>query len=329
MPGTEDSLLRPEVWRAPDGSVGRLVTVKPGMCGHNSLFIGQVGDWTWETVSEVCGTDAFNAVNDRGRPTYLSFYYFRVRSGGQLHSGALTFGDRIETTSRVFGYGSESVLTLHRIRRVPPGSKAKPEQGLDPDEFFAARQPDCLYVQNFNRWVTRSHAGSNEGLITSAPADFRHAHLPHLPAAYSPRAAYGSARVRQTFHDPQDPEWEELVAADEVEYPIDITRDINGVGLLYFASYFSIIDGALLKMWRNQGRADRRFLDRTVLDHQLCYLGNADADSVLRIRLRSWRRRDDPAEERWNAVVEDAASGRCLAVCTLHVRLEGSNAAAQ
>ena len=326
---TDNPLLRPEVWRAPDGSVGRLLTIKPGMCGHNSLFVGQVGDWTWETVSEVCGTDAFNAVDDRGRPTYLSFYYFRVRSGGRLHVGSLTFGDRLETTSRVFGFGSESVLTLHRIRRVTPGAELKPEQGLDIDEFFAARQPDCLYVQNFNRWVTRHRADSNEGLISSAPTDFQHAHLPQLPAVYSPRVVYGTARSRHTFHDPLDPEWTELVVADEVECPIDITRDINGVGLLYFAAYFSIIDGALLKMWRNQGRPDRRFLDRTVLDHQLCYLGNADAGAVLRIRLRSWRRRDDPAEERWNAVVEEATSGRCLAVCTLHVRLEGSHEAEQ
>jgi probable biosynthetic protein (TIGR04098 family) len=326
---TENPLLRPEVWRAPDDSVGRLITIKPGMCGHNSLFVGQVGDWTWETVSEVCGTDAFNATDDLGRPTYLSFYYFRVRSGGLLHPGALTFGDRLETTSRVFGFGSESVLTLHRIRRVAPDAEPSPERGLDVEEFFAARQPDCLYVQNFNRWVTRNRTNSNARLISSAPADFRHAHLPQLPAVYSPRVAYAGARSRKTFHDPQDAEWDEVVAEDEVEYPIDITRDINGVGLLYFASYFSIIDGALLKMWRNQGRDDRKFLDRRVLDHQLCYLGNADADSVLRIRLRSWRRRDDPAQERWNAVVEEAASGRCLAVATVHVRLEGSDEAAQ
>lgn len=323
MTEARSSLLQSEVWHGADGAVCRLTTIKPGMCGHNSLFMGQLGDWTWETVSEVCGTDAFNARNAAGAPTYLSFYYFHVRSGGALQPSGLTFGDRMEVTSRVFGFGSESVLTLHRIRRVPPGTGLDPDTALDPHEFFAEQREDCLYVQNFNRWVSRSRADSNEALVASAPVDFRHAHLPQLPGEYSPRAAYSKARAQQTFHDPQDPGWEPLVSGYETEYPIDITRDINGAGLLYFASYFSIIDGALLKMWRNQGRGDRRFLNRVVRDHRLCYLGNADADSVLRIRTQSWSRRSDPADEVWNAVVEDAKSGRSLAVCTLNVRLEG------
>ena len=118
------TLIHPQVWRSADGSVGRLVTIKPGMCGHNSLFYGQLGDWTWETVSELCDTDAFNAYNAAGQPTYLSFYYFHVRAGDALHPRSLSFGHRVEVVSRVFGFGSESVLTLHRLRQVGPTTSA-------------------------------------------------------------------------------------------------------------------------------------------------------------------------------------------------------------
>ena len=36
----------PEV-RGTD-TLTRREIVRPGMCGHNSLFVGQVGDWTFE-----------------------------------------------------------------------------------------------------------------------------------------------------------------------------------------------------------------------------------------------------------------------------------------
>jgi len=57
------------------------------------------------------------------------------------------------------------------------------------------------------------------------------------------------------------------------------------VGLLYFASYFSVVDWALVRLWRHLGRGTADFLGRAVLDHQLLYLGNADADSVLAIEV--------------------------------------------
>ncbi|WP_155372904.1 LnmK family bifunctional acyltransferase/decarboxylase [Catellatospora vulcania] len=319
------TLIHPQVWRSADGSVCRLVTIKPGMCGHNSLFYGQLGDWTWETVSELCEADAFNAYNAAGQPTYLSFYYFHVRAGDALHPRSLSFGHRVEVVSRVFGFGSESVLTLHRLRQVGPDYEADPDAGFEPYEFYDAPRADCLYVQNFNRWVSRGRDGSNEGLVAAAPVGFRHEHLPQLPAQYSPRLVYSRARQQLTFHDPQQPGWREVVGEHRTDYRIDISRDVNGVGLLYFASYFSIVDGALLGLWRELGRSDRSFLDRVVHDQKLCYLGNADVDTRLRITMRSWRAEHDPAEEMFNAVIEDSATDRVLAVCTLHIRSEGSH----
>ena len=80
-------------------SVYRRVTVKPAMSGHNSLFVGQIGDWTWDTVTALCGTNVFTATNASGAPTYLAFYYFHLRGSPVLHSAGLTFGDRLEVVS--------------------------------------------------------------------------------------------------------------------------------------------------------------------------------------------------------------------------------------
>lgn len=301
-------------------SAYRRLTVKPAMSGHNSLFVGQIGDWTWDTVAALCGTNVFSAVNSAGAPTYLAFYYFHLRSSPALHVTGLTFGDRLEVSSTLFNFGSESILTLHRISRE--GRNESPLRPPDLEEFYDAPRSDCLYVETFNRWIARSREKSNQDLIKSSPVDFRHAHLGVLPDRYSPRVAYSYARANHTFHDPQSPGYVAVSEGFETEYRIDITRDINGVGLVYFASYFSIIDGALLRLWRHLGRSAQSFLNRIVLDQKLCYLGNADMDSLIRITLRSWRKIDDPGQEVFNVVLEDRESMKVIAVSTLHIQSE-------
>ncbi|MFD4205321.1 LnmK family bifunctional acyltransferase/decarboxylase [Micromonospora tulbaghiae] len=311
-------LAQPEVTLLDSSSVHRRLTIKPAMCGHNTLFVSQLGDWTWDTVTAACGTDVFNARNEAGAPTYLAFYYFHIRATPRVHLRRFTFGDRLSVDSTVFGFGSESVLTLHRIALGGDG----PGRPIDPLEFFDAPRDDCMYVQNFNRWITRGRDGGNRNLVRSSPTDFTHEHLPALPERYSPRHVYQRARAAGTFHDATGPGWRAGVEDFELIYPIDITRDINGVGLIYYAAYFSVVDWALLRLWRHLGRDDRTFLARVVVDHKMCYLGNAQLDSVLRIRMKTWENRDDPTEEVVNVLIEDQETTAVLAVSTLTLRHE-------
>ncbi|THA24094.1 biosynthesis cluster domain-containing protein [Streptomyces sp. RKND-216] len=300
--------------RSPGGTgVRRSVTVRPGMCGPSSLFVGLLGDWTWETVSELCETDVFTARDDAGNPTYLAFYYFRVRGSASINPRVLTFGDQLDVVSGCYDQGSESVLTLHRITRSEDGEA---ERQLDPEEFHLGPRENCLYVENFNRWIARSTPGSNQGLVKASPPGFRHRDLPMLPDRFSPRAVYQRARRDLTFHDPTNPAYEAMPDEVTVTHPVDVLRDVNGVGLLYFASYFSMVDEALLALWRQRGGTAAAFLARTVVDQQICYLGNADVDSVLTLTASSWRRTGVPGDEVGDVVVRDRDTRRVLAVST-------------
>lgn len=313
----------PPELRVLDGSsVTRTIMIKPAMCGHNSLFVGQIGDWTWDTVSALCDTNVFAARDCGGVPTYLSFSYFHLRASPSMHVRHFTFGDILRVDSRLFGFGSESVLALHEIRMAGRDAETSASaRRIEPEEFYAFPDENCLYVQNFNRWVARSRAHSNEGLRRASPVDFRHNHLPVLDSRHSPRLAYD--RVRRTVVDGRTDRPAGGVTLT-VDYPIDVTRDLNGVGLLYFAAYFSIIDWGLLRLWRHLGRTDRSFLRRVVLDQRVCYLGNADVDCVLRIELSRLPMSGKPADEYVEAVLTDRDSGRVIAVSTLHVRTEGA-----
>ncbi len=297
-------------------SLKRREVIKPSMCGHNSLFVGQVGDWTWDAVNELCNTNVFKAENAAGLPTYLSFYYYHIKASENMHLGKLTFGDLIDIDTKLYSFGSESILTLHRVE----GVKKDDPPDTDPltlKEFFEEPKDNCIYVENFNRWVTRSKPGSNENLVKSSPADFQVAHLPELPEQYSPRRIYDFARRQMTFLAEETRNSLEKVESFSWDYQIDITRDLNGVGLLYFASYFSIVDKALWQVWSRQGRSNRDYLDRIITDHKLCFMGNANLDARLRLDITLWRGADC---EYIDVVMNDTDSERSIAVATVKVK---------
>ena len=96
----------------------RRLTLNPAMCGHNSLFLAQVADWTWSTVSNACDTDMYREKNGSGSPTYLSFFYLHIASGPAMQMHHLTFGDVLDVVTTAYNFGSESILTLHRVSRA-------------------------------------------------------------------------------------------------------------------------------------------------------------------------------------------------------------------
>ncbi|MFE2923760.1 LnmK family bifunctional acyltransferase/decarboxylase [Streptomyces goshikiensis] len=290
----------------------RHVTITPSMCGPNALLFGTVGDWTWEAVGEACAMDAFRAVTHDGRPAYLAFHYYRIRAGLRIHPYALTFGDRLTVQSRVYGLSNESVVTLHRL--APENSRSFAP--LAAAEFHDHPRQDCLYIENYNRWISRSMANSNQALVSSAPAGFRHTHLPALPAAYSPRKACGTARRSATFHPAGVPGSSLTVPDFQTTYRVGV-RDLNGVGLLYFAAYFGIFDSALHRLWSTLGRSDQDFLARHLLDHRIGYFSNADPGTVLRLTARLWTARRAPYEETVDLAARNEASGELVAVAAM------------
>src|ERR1041385_248208 len=304
-------------------SLYRRVTLTPSMCGHNSLFLAQVADWTWDTVSTTCGTDMYHEKNSSGLATYLSFFYLRMRAGPAIQMHHFTFGDVIDVVTTAYNFGTESMLTLHRIGRASQdGTHPGP---VDPFELHERRDERCLYVESLNRWITRSRPASNEALVRSSPQGIATGHLPVLPDRYSPRLSYDIARKAETFHDLASPDYEPVVEDYAVDYTIDAARDLNGVRLVFFASFVSIIDSHLLKLWKHLGRDVQSFLDRVVRDRRICYTANAEIDSSLRLTFRPGRRRDDPRQEIFTVVVREPARDRLILVSTLYIQSEHCN----
>lgn len=274
---------RPPLRVADDGWLERVELVTPAMCGHNSLFISQLGDWTWDAVGASCQVDPYTAVASDGSPAYLSFSYFRVTASSGLCAEQLTFGNVLKIRSKVLSCGGDSVLTLHQVRRDGEihGNDTMSRPECDVAGFFRYDTPESIHVENFNRWITRSRKDTNHGLRRAAPAGFQVRHLERVSDAHAPRQVFSRAQ-KAGFRTPSEPVPHARLT---LTYRVDASRDLNGVGLLYFASYFSIVDWAVLHMWRSLGRPADRFLRRRVLDRQLCFLANADADDLIDIEV--------------------------------------------
>ncbi|SFF66287.1 biosynthesis cluster domain-containing protein [Streptomyces mirabilis] len=240
----------------------------------------------------------------------------RVRGGRTIHPHGLTFGDELRVSSRAFQLGSRSVMTLHRLA---PADLELDDVPLDPVEVYERRHPDCLYAENFNRWIARTSAGSNKSLAQVCPADFAYADLPRLPNKYSPRALVGRARTADSFHPAGPPGFVEADPPFTVEYTLDVVRDLNGAGLMYFASYFSIFDTALLRLWRSLGRTDEQFLRRKVTDQEIGYFGNADPGAVFTIAVRRWHSTKHPGTEIADMAMHEADTGRLIAVTGVEI----------
>lgn len=275
---------RPPLTRGEGDWLERVELVTPAMCGHNSLFIGQLGDWTWDAVGASCRIDPYTAADPDGNPVYLSFAYFRVRSGGGLSVEDLTFGDRLRVRSKVLSCGGDSVLTVHQVSRDQGAPGAEAAGGVG--DFFRRDTPGSIHVENFNRWIRRSGHDTNHGLRRATPAGFRVDHLEPVADEHTPRRVWAQARRTAGFGAEGEPPPEARLS---LTYQVSASRDLNGVGLLYFASYFSIVDWAVLSMWRSLGRSAGGYLRRRVLDRQLCYIANANADDVLDIEVTTHR----------------------------------------
>lgn len=290
---------RPVLTERAGGWLERVELVTPAMCGHNSLFVGQLGDWTWDAVGAMCRINPYAATDPAGNPVYLSFAYFRVKASSELCAEDLTFGDTLRIRSKVLSCGGDSLLTLHRVCRDVEDPNEDPNEDPDEDpnedsargvpDFFRYDAPGSIHVETYNRWIQRADRSTNHGLMRATPQGFQVEHLERIAKEHTPRRTWTETRKLATFRSEGEPEPRARLA---VTYRVDASRDLNGAGLLYFASYFSIVDQAVLRMWRALGRTTDGFLRRRVLDRQLCFVANADAEDILDLEVTSHRGAD-------------------------------------
>jgi len=275
-----------------------------------AALLAYAGDLQWASLAAATGVPASRQHDADGRPVYASFYYVEI--GGFPPAGLAAFGpdDRLELVSEVGRFG-RSMMDGHHYLHLRD----------DPEGELPDPAPSGPFLRLSNVLVALGGGADDLRIATPANADIER--LPTLPAEPDSYRVVKLARQAGRFVDPPadaSPLWD---GARRVDYEINPDRDVNGVGLLYFANFVVFTDFAERRLLHADDRFSRFEIDRRVtVWRRIGYYGNAQPHDRLEIETAGHRLAGG------NLLFEHrifrASDGRLIAVSSVEKHLEGS-----
>jgi len=268
------------------------------------------GDQRWFDIGAATGTPAAKQQDNEGRSVYASFYFVEITDLGDR--GLATFGpdDEIEVVGTLARYGRTMLDGEHRLFRA----------GFLPDELPMILPP-APRIRLSNVFVCEGNGPDDLKITTPGNARLEDiASLENEPDSY---AIIRTARRTGHFwekHRDALPLWE---GARTVVYRIDPDRDVNGVGLIYFANYVSFMDYAERVALEESGAFRPTELDgRSTLRRRIGYYGNAQRHDTLEVDVEAYRTASRPERITLHHRIRRPSDGRLIAVSTVEKTLD-------
>jgi probable biosynthetic protein (TIGR04098 family) len=263
------------------------------------------GDLRWTDIGAVSGVPASQQRDSEGRSVYASFYFAEVTDFGERGLAMFAPDDEIEIVSSLSRYGRTMLDGEHRLYRA---GQLPAEL---PDDLPAAPR-----VRLSNVFVCEGK-GPDDLRITS-PANARIEEIPASEIEPDSYAIIRAARRAGRFYEhPSDaaPLWE---GARTVVYRINPDRDVNGVGLIYFANYVAFMDYAERVALEESGAYRATDLDgRATVRRRIGYYGNAQRHDTLEIDVEAFRPAARPQHLLLHHRIRRPSDGRLIAVSTV------------
>jgi len=219
------------------------------------------GHFQWQSLAAAAGLPLSSLRTIDGGEVYASFYFIEtvIPAESPLESFRLDDTVRFRIALRAFkNIAFEGRVHFDRPERL---SEASP------------------FIRFANIFITPEQGNSRLRVAPPAQADFHE--VPLLPNEENPyqltRAASESGSLGLL-----DDGWLPVTTYRHV-YPIDVDRDTNGAGLVYFANYVAFMDTA-------ERHAIPRERERSLRRRRIAYYGNAAVDDTLTIDVAVFRR---------------------------------------
>src|SRR3954447_4729889 len=243
------------------------------------LLLKYAGHFQWQAIADAAGMPLSVLRTMQGGEVYASFYYIEER----IPESAPLEGFRLDDTVRF-------IINLRAYKNIAIEGRivfGHPDDLNDPARVEKAaavenEDRDLPFIHFANIFITPEKGNSRLRVAPPAQADF--ASLPLLPNEENPfqitRAAEQSGSLGVI-----DDSWTPIGAYDH-RYTIDVDRDTNGAGLVYFANYVAFMDTAERLALRSLGiDAKTRSLRR----RRIAYYGNADVEDTITIHVEVLR----------------------------------------
>jgi probable biosynthetic protein (TIGR04098 family) len=245
-----------------------------GALGEVAL-LAHAQDLHWNELGALAGCPASRFRDAAGSEVYASIYFAELDGTGDRGLAAFRPDDEIEVFGTLGRYGPSMLDGVHRL--YPAGTAASAAASVTPS-----------LVLRLSFVLVAMGRGPDE-LRVSTPANGRIDRVPSLADEPDSYRLVKTAQRAGGFGEP--PAGARRLWADDFsrDYPIDPDRDLNGVGLLYFANYVALLDSAERAALEERAGLAAEHLDgRVTVRRRVAYYGNACSSDRLRITVEAY-----------------------------------------
>lgn len=272
---------------ANDDDMFEEIRIGMPLMGINNLsenaLLKYLGDLRWRHISQLTGVQSKDITNDKGQRLYPAFFF--VETDFPEPNTMATFGenDRLTIVDAVQRFGGSM---LDGTSYIIPTNTA--EALRSPFQSSAeARERQIPSVRMTNVFVMQFDGA--EWLKKSRPGNY----IEGIRMLAEPPESYLKAKAaeQRSYMDQPGETYIRLTPAESTfHYNVQPDRDVNGVGLLYFANYCLFLDlaeraalGGGRWPWEEQWTNKRSVVRRTT-----AYFNNASWRDQLTIHTEIW-----------------------------------------
>jgi len=274
------------------------------------LLMKYAGHFQWQSIAATAGLPLSVLRTIDGGEVYATFYYIEERIPDSSPLESFRLDDTVRFVIRLRSFKNVAVegrLIFDRPERLTDAARVERAVAPDHDER------EFPFIRFANIFITPTKGNSRLRVAPPAQADFHE--LPPLPNEENPyqltRAASESGLLGVL-----DDAWIEA-GSYEHRYAIDVDRDTNGAGLVYFANYIAFMDTAerlaLDSLSLDEAQA-ARMKQRSLRHRRVAYYGNADVADTLAVRVTVLRHPAEPDRVGFRYSIERQEDGQriCL-----------------
>lgn len=277
---------------AADGSLPpadfEVLALDPRHTGANHLsevaLLQHAGALQWQAIARRAGMRLRDLRAEQDRPVYASFYYAGIFCPRHLPLSSHKIDDRLGFSTAIRLFGDTMVDGWHHVRaedgRHLGAGKESACRGAKGDA-----PADVTSIRMSNVFVAK-RAGAAR-LEVCSPVNLDPRLFPRSSQRFDTYSKIKEVRRAEEF-PAFGAENGTLIGQGVSRIPINPDRDINGVGLVYFANYITFLDTAERHLLREIGNS-RPWLDvasRSLVRREIAYYANANADDEVEVRLR-------------------------------------------
>lgn len=261
-----------------------------GLAEH--LLLIHTGHLYWTSIARAIGQPLSSLRTLNGEEVYATFYFIEERFPDHALVNAFKLDDRLRVAVFLRAFKNMAVEGQILLDHEAPLMESIATLKDVPSSVAAARHP---HIRFGNIFITPAGGNSNLKVAPPGNADFS-AFLP-LPNEENPYHLTKLAEQTGSL-GLLDGAWKCVDTTQDftVPYTIDLDRDSNGAGLVYFANYIAFMDFAERTAMRANSQrlfSDKEIDGRAVQWRRVAYYGNATLTDQLRIQVSIFVRPED------------------------------------